>query len=145
MVSIKCLDCFLENHCYLSLYSCGQEFPCGKNIFQVQFQKHSIWTSPATTIRAPIDTGDNLGLDWHHLGSYLPVIPRHMPAHFDETIGPLLNYVEKRSGKELSGQAKPGGLRVGIGSLPGDEDEEGVALGLEEKCRSSESPSLLSS
>ena len=145
MVSIKCLDCFLENHCYLSLYSCGQEFPCGKNIFQVQFQKHSIWTSPATTIRAPINTGDNLGLDRHHLGSYLPVIPRHMPAYFDKTIRPLLNYVEKRSSKELSGQAKPGGLRVGIGSLPGNEDEEGVALGPEEKCRSSESPSLLSS
>jgi len=68
-----------------------------------------------------------------------------MPAYFDKTIRPLLNYVEKRSSKELSGQAKPGGLRVGIGSLPGNEDEEGVALGPEEKCRSSESPSLLSS
>jgi len=101
--------------------------------------------SPATTIRAPINTGDNLGLDWHYLGSYLSIIPRHVPAYFDETIGPLLNYIEKCSGKELPGQVKPGGSRVGIGSLPGDEDEKSIALGPEEKCGSSESPSLLSS
>ena len=105
----------------------------------------SLHQPPATTIRDPIDTGDNLGLDRHHLGSYSPVIPRHVPAHFDETIGPLPNHVEKRSGKELPSQEKPGSSRVGIGSLPGDEDEKGVALGPEEKCRSSESPSLLSS
>ena len=105
----------------------------------------SLHQPPATTIRDPIDTGDNLGLDRHHLGSYSPVIPRHVPAHFDETIGPLPNHVEKRSGKELPSQEKPGSSRVGIGSLPGDEDEEGVALGPDEKCGSSESPSLLSS
>jgi len=40
---------------------------------------------------------------------------------------------------------KPGGSRVGIGSLLGNEDEEGVALGPEKKCGSSESLSLLSS
>lgn len=105
----------------------------------------SLHQPPATTIRAPVDTGDNLGLDRHHPGSYSPVIPKHVPAHFDETIGPLPDHVEKRSGKELPSQEKLGGSRVGIGSLPGDEDEEGVALGPDEKYGTSEFPSLLSS
>ncbi|KAJ3560764.1 hypothetical protein NP233_g10622 [Leucocoprinus birnbaumii] len=68
-----------------------------------------------------------------HPGSHSPVIPKHVPAHFDETIGPLPEHVEQRSGKELPSREKPGGSRVGVGSLPGDEEEEGVTLAPEER------------
>ncbi|KAF5353346.1 hypothetical protein D9756_007797 [Leucocoprinus leucothites] len=68
-----------------------------------------------------------------HPGGHSPIIPKHVPAHFDETIGPLPEHVEKRSAKELPSREKPGGSRVGIGSLPGDEGEEGVALAPDER------------
>lgn len=59
--------------------------------------------------------------------SHTGIIPKHVPAHFDETIGPLPSHVEMRGKKELPTREKPGGSRVGVGSLPGRRDEAGVA------------------
>lgn len=97
----------------------------------------SLHQLPATTIRAPV--GDNPGLYRHHPSSHSPVISKHVPTHFDETIRPLPDRVEKRSSKELPSQEKSSGSRVGIGSVPGAEDEKIVALGPDEKYGISES------
>jgi hypothetical protein len=53
--------------------------------------------------------------------------PKHDPAHFDETIGPLPSHVENRGEEEVPTREELGGSRVGVGSLPGPIDEVGVA------------------
>ncbi|KXN84865.1 Glyoxylate pathway regulator [Leucoagaricus sp. SymC.cos] len=69
----------------------------------------------------------------HSHPTHSPIIPKHVPAHFDETIGPLPNQVEIRGNKELPSMEKPGGSRFGVGSLPGQQDEVRVAEPPDEK------------
>ncbi|KAF9442809.1 hypothetical protein P691DRAFT_764860 [Macrolepiota fuliginosa MF-IS2] len=56
-----------------------------------------------------------------------PTAPRHVPAHHDETMGPLPSHVELRSKKEPPTQESGSGSRVGVGSLPRPRDEVGAA------------------
>ncbi|EKM75120.1 hypothetical protein AGABI1DRAFT_132569 [Agaricus bisporus var. burnettii JB137-S8] len=83
---------------------------------------------PVRIAEAPVASkGGHLKSASFRRRAHLDIIPKHVPEHFDETIGPLPQHVEMRGKRELPTKEKPGGSRVGVGSLPGRRDEAGVA------------------